>query len=44
MFNRKKTLGQTGKNISPTPLKIPTKYDTLLLIHVFKTNLSKLKK
>ena len=30
-----------GKNISLSPLKMPTKYDTLLLIHVFKTNLSK---
>ena len=31
------------KNISPTPLKMPTKYGTLLIINVVKTNLSKLK-
>jgi len=30
--------------VASTPLKMPTKYDTLLLIHVFKINLSKLKK
>ena len=42
-FNRKKNLGQPGKTIFSTLLKIPTKYDTFLLIHVFKTNLSKIK-
>ena len=31
------------KNISPTPLKMPTKYGTLLIINVVKTNLSKTK-
>ena len=35
--------GKLGKNISTIPIKMPTKYDTLLLIYVFKTNLSKKK-
>ena len=30
--------------MSQTPLNMPTKYNTLLLIHVFKANLSKIKK
>ena len=30
--------------MSPTSFKMPTKYETLLLNHVFKTNLSKKKK
>ena len=33
---------QPGKDISPNPLKMPTKYDIFLLIHIFKTNLSKI--
>ena len=44
MFNRKKKKkfwGQLDKNISQTPLKMSRKYNTLLLIHVFKTNLFK---
>ena len=42
-FNRKKNLGQPGKIIFSTLLKMSTKWDTFLLIHVFKTNLSKIK-
>ena len=42
-FNRKKNLGQPSKTIFSTLLKMSTKYDTFLLIHVFKTNLSKIK-
>ena len=42
-FNRKKNLGQSGKIIFSTLLKMSTKWDTFLLIHVFKTNLSKIK-
>ena len=45
MFNRKKKKkfrGQLDKNISQTPLKMSRKYNTLLLIHVFKTNLFKI--
>ena len=38
-FNKEKTWGQPGKNVSPTPLKKPKKLDTLVLIYVFKTNL-----
>ena len=44
MFNRKKKKkfwGQLDKNISQTPLKMSRKYNTLLLIHVFKANLFK---
>lgn len=44
MFNRKKKLVQHDKIISLTLFKIPTKYDTILLIHVFKTNLFILQK
>ena len=39
MFNREKTWEQPGKNIFPTLLKMFTKYDTLLIIHVLKKNL-----
>ena len=35
-FNRKKNWVQSGKNIYSTSLKMFTKYDTLLLIYVFK--------
>ena len=42
-FNKKKNLGQPGKTIFSTLLKMSTKQDTFLLIHVFKTNLSKIK-
>ena len=44
MFDKEKIWEQPCKNIFPTPLKMHTKYDTLLLIYVFKTNLSKKKK
>ena len=43
MFNSKKTWEQSGKNVSLTLLKMLTKYDTFLLIYIFKTNLSKKK-
>ena len=39
MFNRKKTREQPDKNISQTLFKMFTKQDTILIIHVFKTNL-----
>ena len=40
-FNKKKTWGQSNKNISLTPLKMLIKYNTFLLIHVSKIKLSK---
>ena len=43
MFNREKMWGQPDKNISPISLKIPTKYDTFLLIHVLKKTYPKKK-
>ena len=39
-FNREKTWVQLGNNTSLTPLIMPTKNDTFLVIHIFKTNLS----
>ena len=41
-FNKWKNLRQPGKNIYLTLLKMPIKYNIFLLIHIFKTNLSKI--
>ena len=41
MFNKDKTWRQLGNNKSLTSRKMPTKYNTLLLIYVFKKHLSK---
>ena len=41
MFNKDKTWRQLGNNKSLTSHKMSTKYNTLLLIHVFKKHLSK---
>ena len=41
MFNKDKTWRQLGNNKSLTLRKMSTKYNTLLLIHIFKKHLSK---
>ena len=41
MFDKEKTWGQPDKNIFSISLKMPTKYDTLLLIYVLKNTYKK---